>query len=74
MQRGGAPGGHRQPLALVNRRIAQMLPHQGRIVQIMVFKNELIASADFIRTAQQTDLQMIQHMLFLSGKTFSFGS
>lgn len=51
-----------------------MFPHQGRIVEIMVFKDEFIATADILRITQQTDLQMIQNTLFLGGKIFSFGS
>jgi len=46
MQRGRAPGGHGQPLALVEQSIAQLLAHQSRVVQVMMLHDQLVAPED----------------------------
>src|SRR5207247_1646507 len=44
-----APRGYGQPLVLVNEGIAQMLAHKGRVFEIMMFDDGLIAAGDVLR-------------------------
>jgi len=37
-----APGGYRQPLALVGGHVAQLLAYQRGLVQVVVFDNKII--------------------------------
>src|SRR5438552_1902905 len=62
---GGAPGGHGQRLPLEDEGIAQMLAHQGHVVEVMVFDDSLIAACDLLRRGQQPNMAMFQNVLFV---------
>jgi hypothetical protein len=66
------PGGYRQPLTLVEERIAQMLSHQSRVVKVMMLEDRLIASRDLLRATQQPELAMFEDVLFVVGNVEAF--
>jgi hypothetical protein len=66
MKSGAAPGGHGQPLAFPGDRVAQMLAHQLRVVQVMVFDQNLITMLDVLGPLQQPDGHPLENSLFVS--------
>jgi hypothetical protein len=66
MESGGAPSGHGQPSAFPNDRVAQLLAHQLRTVQVMVCEKNLIAFPDVLGLNQQLDGHVQQNGLFVS--------
>ena len=45
-----------------------MLAHQGDVVQVMVFDDGLIAPGDVFRGGQQSEVAMVQNVLFVRRK------
>ena len=69
---GRTPGGHSQPLAPVNKGVAQGLADQADRVKIMVLHNEFVAPGDILRTGQQLEMATVQNALFVGGKVAAF--
>ncbi len=67
-----APGGQRQPLALVGCDVAQVLAHQRGVVQVVVLDYGLIAKEDLLWSGQQLQVPMFQYVLFVGGKFTAF--
>jgi hypothetical protein len=65
VQGGGAPSGHRQPLAFANDGVAQLPAHQLRAVQVVVLDENLIAFLDVPGLHQQLDGHPQQNGLFV---------
>ena len=70
---GRAPSGHGQPLALVDESVAQMLAHQGHVVEVMVLNNGLVAAGDVLGGSEQLEVATLQNALFVSRKVTAFG-
>ena len=73
MPGGRAPGGQRQPLALVGCDIADMLADQFAAVEIMVLDDESVEAFRFVR-CERPDGQMFEDALFIRrGSTVTGG-
>jgi hypothetical protein len=74
MEGGSAPGGHGQPPALEGGGVAQMLPDESGLVQVMFRHDVFVAPGEVIRSSEGTDLEPLQNGLLIEGNGFALGS
>ncbi len=66
MERGGVPGGQRQPLTAILGHVAQMFADQMAVFQIVMLGEELIEALDLVGR-HESHGQMDENLLFIGG-------